>query len=94
MLWSTNLFREMFCVREEPYKRTGLVAYFHANASALLWGYLNAINQNVYWREIEHYHNFTREKIYAELQKAGFRPVNYAVSERYRCCMEILAEPA
>jgi SAM-dependent methyltransferase len=72
----------------------GLLLISMPNASALLWGYLNAINQNVYWREIEHYHNFTREKIYAELQKAGFRPVNYAVSERYRCCMEILAEPA
>jgi len=72
----------------------GILLISMPNASAPLWGYLNALNQNVYWREIEHYHNFTRERIYAELQKAGFKPFNYAISERYRCCMEILAEPA
>ncbi|WP_197746533.1 class I SAM-dependent methyltransferase [Mycobacterium cookii] len=64
------------------------------NAGAPLWAFLNATNQNPYWYEIEHYHNFTREKIYAELRTSGFRPFHYSVSERYRCCMEILAEPA
>jgi 2-polyprenyl-3-methyl-5-hydroxy-6-metoxy-1,4-benzoquinol methylase len=72
----------------------GMLLISMPNASAPLWGYLNAINQNAYWREIEHYHNFTREKIYTELQKAGFKPISYAVTERYRCGMEILAEPA
>jgi 2-polyprenyl-3-methyl-5-hydroxy-6-metoxy-1,4-benzoquinol methylase len=72
---------------------SGLLLISMPNASAPLWNYMNAINLNMYWREIEHYHNFTREKIYAELLKAGFKPLRYAVSERYRCGMEILAEP-
>jgi len=71
----------------------GVLLISMPNAGAPLWGYLNALNANAYWREIEHYHNFTREKIYAELQKVGFKPFQYAVSERYRCGMEILAAP-
>ncbi|WAC92919.1 class I SAM-dependent methyltransferase [Mycobacterium sp. Aquia_213] len=71
----------------------GILLISMPNASAPLWRYLNASNQNAYWREIEHYHNFTRETLYAELEKAGFRPLHYAVSDRYRCGMEILAEP-
>jgi SAM-dependent methyltransferase len=79
------------CARElinEP----GILLISMPNASAPLWGFLNATNQNAYWREIEHYHNFTRESLYDELQKAGFRPLHYAVSDRYRCGMEVLAE--
>jgi 2-polyprenyl-3-methyl-5-hydroxy-6-metoxy-1,4-benzoquinol methylase len=70
----------------------GILLISMPNASAPLWGLLNATNQNAYWREIEHYHNFTRETLYAELQKAGFRPFHYHVSDRYRCGMEVLAE--
>lgn len=72
----------------------GMLLISMPNASAPLWGFLTAINLNAYWYEIEHYHNFTRQKLYTELQKAGFKPLQYAVSERYRCGMEILAEPA
>ncbi len=62
------------------------------NASAPLWHHWDMINQNPYWCEIEHYHNFTREKIYALLEETGFKPRHYAVSERYHACMEVLAE--
>lgn len=71
----------------------GILLISMPNAGAPLWNYLTAIHLNAYWREIEHYHNFTREKLYGELQKAGFKPFQYVVSERYRCGMEILAEP-
>jgi SAM-dependent methyltransferase len=63
------------------------------NAAAPLWHYWNATNQNPYWHEIEHYHNFTRERLYALLRKTGFEPIRYGISERYRCCMEIVAAP-
>ena len=53
--------------------------------------FLNTRNDNPYWAEIEHYHNFTRESLYSVLRQTGFRPIRYAVSERYRCCMEVLA---
>jgi SAM-dependent methyltransferase len=70
----------------------GVLLISMPNASAPLWRHWNAINQNFYWYEIEHYHNFTREKLYDVLQETGFKPVHYKVSDRYRCCMEVLAE--
>ena len=79
------------CARELIDYR-GMLLISMPNASAPLWHYWNATNQNPYWWEIEHYHNFTREKLYAVLQETGFKPSHYAVSERYRCCMEVLAE--
>jgi SAM-dependent methyltransferase len=56
-----------------------------------LWGMWNAQGVNPYWGEIEHYHNFTRERLYALLRETFFEPVIYGVSERYRGCMEVIA---
>jgi 2-polyprenyl-3-methyl-5-hydroxy-6-metoxy-1,4-benzoquinol methylase len=70
----------------------GILLISMPNASAPLWRHWDATNQNLYWYEIEHYHNFTREKLYAVLQETGFKPFHYKVSERYRCCMEVLAK--
>jgi len=70
---------------------TGVLLISMPNASAPLWGHLNTMNGNPYWAEIEHYHNFTRESLYSVLQRTGFTPIRYSVSERYRCCMEVLA---
>lgn len=70
----------------------GMLLISMPNASAPLWHYWNATYQNPYWIEIEHYHNFTRERLYDLLEQTGFKPRHYAISERYRCCMEILAE--
>jgi protein O-GlcNAc transferase len=41
--------------------------------------------------EIEHYHNFSRKRLYAHLEEQGFRPVEYHVSERHRVCMDVVA---
>lgn len=84
--------REVLHCARELIGDPGMLLISMPNASAPLWAMLNAANQNAYWREIEHYHNFTRETLYAELQKAGFRPLHYAVSDRYRCGMEVLSE--
>ena len=46
---------------------------------------------NPYWGEIEHYHNFSRKRLYALLQNHGFKPADYHISERYRVCMEVIA---
>ena len=70
----------------------GLLLISMPNAGAPLWHYWNATNQNPYWIEIEHYHNFTRESLYTQLEQAGFAPRHYTISERYRCCMEVLAD--
>jgi 2-polyprenyl-3-methyl-5-hydroxy-6-metoxy-1,4-benzoquinol methylase len=70
----------------------GILLISMPNASAPLWHHWNNYDANPYWFEIEHYHNFTREQLYAALAETGFRPVRYVTSERYRCCMEVLAK--
>jgi hypothetical protein len=56
--------------------------------------FLTSAGSNPYWGEIEHYHNFGRARLYALLRECGFEPVNYAVSERYRLGMEVIARVA
>ena len=61
------------------------------NMENMVWRLLHANKVNPYWGEIEHYHNFTRKRLYALLEEHGFQPVDYHVSERYRVCMEVIA---
>lgn len=61
------------------------------NAAAPIWRILTEARQNPYWGEIEHYHNFTKGRLYDLLQEMRFEPLEYGVSERYRMCMEIIA---
>lgn len=61
------------------------------NTETAIWRIMEHGNQNPYWNEIEHYHNFSRSLLYAVLQGCGFTPVQYGVSERYRSCMEVIA---
>ena len=55
------------------------------------WRVLDAANDMPYWMELEHYHNFSRDRLYALLRDSGFEPVSYDISERYRVCMEVIA---
>jgi 2-polyprenyl-3-methyl-5-hydroxy-6-metoxy-1,4-benzoquinol methylase len=70
----------------------GVLLISMPNADAPLWHYWNSRHVNPYWIEIEHYHNFTRTRLYKILGEAGFTPIHYAISERYRGCMEVLAK--
>ena len=47
--------------------------------------------QNPYWWELEHFHNFSRQTLYKLLRDAGFEPIHYTVSQRYRVGMEVIA---
>lgn len=69
----------------------GVLLISMPNAGAPLWHYWNSIGDNPYAIEIEHYHNFSRERLYRILELTGFKPIHYAVADRYRCCMEIMA---
>ncbi|HUB63100.1 MAG TPA: tetratricopeptide repeat protein [Methylocella sp.] len=72
--------------------RTGGILFLSMpNMENMVWRLLHANKVNPYWGEIEHYHNFSRKRLYALLQEHGFEPVEYHVSERYRVCMEVLA---
>jgi predicted O-linked N-acetylglucosamine transferase (SPINDLY family)/SAM-dependent methyltransferase len=61
------------------------------NMDNMVWRLLHANHVNPYWGEIEHYHNFSRKRLYALLEEHGFRAVEYNISERYRVCMEVIA---
>lgn len=58
------------------------------------WRLLDGARANPYWGELEHFHNFSRRRLYSLLEQSGFTPVHYGVSERYRVCMEVIARRA
>ncbi|MCE9594780.1 MAG: class I SAM-dependent methyltransferase [Planctomycetes bacterium] len=69
----------------------GLVLISCPNMDSFAWKWLDSRGQNPYWSELEHHHNFGRERLHALLAESGFEPCHFAVSERYRACMEIVA---
>jgi SAM-dependent methyltransferase len=69
----------------------GLVFLSMPNADAFLFRYLDAMGQNPYWAELEHYHNFGRRRLCALLRETGFTPCRYGISQRYVACMELIA---
>jgi SAM-dependent methyltransferase len=72
----------------------GLVFISMPNRDTVSWRLLERERRNPYLVEIEHYHNFTRARLYALLAETGFAPVWYGVSNRYRCGMEVIARRA
>ena len=69
----------------------GLVFVSMPNTDTFVWRVLERQGKNPYWAELEHYHNFNRERLYAVLEGCGFEPCEYAVSERYLSGMEVFA---
>ena len=61
------------------------------NMESIVWTVLDQHGTNPYWGEIEHYHNFSRSRLFELLRETGFEPVRYGISERYRVCMEVIA---
>ena len=61
------------------------------NTESVLWFALNQNKVNPYWGELEHFHNFSRSRLYALLEQFGFEPRLYGVSSRYRVGMEVIA---
>jgi SAM-dependent methyltransferase len=72
-------------------KPGGILFCATPNMASIVWRIMDSTGENTYWDEIEHYHNFTRERLYALLDATGFRPVFYNVNERYRACMDVIA---
>lgn len=56
-----------------------------------IWRVMDIVGENPYWAEIEHYHNFSRKRLFKLLDECGFTVSHYDVSKRYRACMEIIA---
>jgi len=72
----------------------GIVYVSTPNSDTASWRALDREQKNPYWIEIEHYHNFTRERLHALLRRSGFEPIWYGVSNRYKCGMEVIARRA
>jgi SAM-dependent methyltransferase len=70
----------------------GVLLISMPNKDSMLWKMLNGSGANPYWGEIEHYHNFGRARLFSLLKEFGFEPRRYGTSERYRACMEIVAQ--
>ena len=69
----------------------GVVLVSMPNFENMLWRVLDMNAVNPYWSEVEHFHNFSRTRLYELLEETGFEPVAYGISERYRACMEVVA---
>jgi protein O-GlcNAc transferase len=72
-------------------KSGGVLFLSMPNVDSIAWKILNSLNQNPYWGELEHYHNFGKKRLYRLLIDNGFEPIRYGISERYRVCMEVVA---
>ena len=72
-------------------KPSGLIFISLPNISAPIWEILNENKSNPYWGEIEHFHNFSRERLVSLLKDYDFEYCYYGISERYRACMEVAA---
>lgn len=69
----------------------GILFVSMPNSESIVWKAMDQSNVNPYWGEMEHYHNFSRSRLYALLRECSFEPVRYGISERYRVGMEVIA---
>lgn len=72
-------------------REDGVIFASMPNYDCAVWRLLDATDSNPYWGELEHFHNFSRRRLYELLDEHGFEPLHYSVSERYRACMEVIA---
>lgn len=72
-------------------QQRGLLFVSTPNMDTAVWRALDAQQANPYWVELEHYHCFSRIRLYALLEECGFEPLHYDVSARYRCGMDVIA---
>src|SRR5260370_30356631 len=61
----------------------GVVFLSMPNLDSFVWKTLDEQHRNPYWGELEHLHNFGRDRLYALLRECGFEPCHYGISERY-----------
>ncbi|MFY0691536.1 MAG: class I SAM-dependent methyltransferase [Paracoccaceae bacterium] len=69
----------------------GVVLVSMPNTESLIWRLMTEQKKNPYLGEIEHYHNFSRSRLYALLSEFSLSPLRYGISRRYQACMEVVA---
>ena len=83
--------QEALKAAQELLEEDGVLLISMPNSENILWEIMSQQNTNPYWGELEHYHNFSRTRLYSLLAEHGFSPARYGISERYRVCMEVVA---
>lgn len=73
-------------------KPDGLLIISMPNMSSFIWQLWEVHHCNMYWLEIEHCHNFSKERLYSYLKQFSLQPISYSISQRYRACMEVIAK--
>lgn len=61
------------------------------NIDSFAWKQASSAGINPFWGELEHFHNFGYARLKSLLREHGFRCVDYGVSRRYYCSMEVVA---
>ena len=79
------------CSANKLLSDNGVLLISMPNTENIVWKMLSEHKTNPYWGELEHYHNFSRMRLYKLLEEFGFLPIRYGISERYRICMEVVA---
>lgn len=70
----------------------GLIFLSMPNGDTIVWKYLDSFKQqNPYWFEIEHCHNFTKNRLSRLLNELGFEVLDYNINQRYRTGMKVVA---
>lgn len=79
---SVTLRAARFAIKDD-----GILFVSCPNSDSAIWKLMR--DENPYWVEIEHYHNFSRDRLTSLLEDCGFKVIHYGISDRYRSCMEL-----
>ncbi len=83
--------KEVLNALHSKMEKGGCLMISMPNTENLIWKLTTEQNVNPYLGELEHYHNFSRTRLFSLLEECGFDAVKYGISERYRICMEVVA---
>jgi protein O-GlcNAc transferase len=91
VLEHTAFPRDVLTSVHRQLKPGGILFLSMPNMETIIWRVMDEAANNPFWAEMEHYHNFTRERLYTLLSEHGFRPTTYNISDRYPSCMDVIA---
>lgn len=69
----------------------GVIVISLPDLSCSSWRIMDAAHANPYWMEMEHHHNFSRQRLSALLKECGFTVTGFAIPHRYKAQMEMYA---
>lgn len=76
----------------ELLKTGGIIVISLPDLNCSSWRIMDKAKVNPYWAEIEHHHNFSRQRLMALLNQFGFEIVNFTIPNRYKAQIEIYAK--